>query len=230
MANEYDGMDLQGQSLHLDDYKNSPYPKGRQQAIDTNRDFPDTDGVPHEMISGGQTDYRRVTPPFFEAIQSKKPVFRRKVVDNYVMPVPLAIREDTALMPFDYGQQQYNATLDGSGNRNDPNAFTVETDWQWFIQRVAIFGSGLTVGTGFVKLYDGPNTDDSNVMAFQVGGTGGGGITPGINMLATQRTQLGLIASGAGNNGTLSIGIWYLRCKWVWVPQTYFQEDRLSSD
>ena len=220
-------LDLKGTVTR--DYQDGDYPKTHQrQPKESNLD---PDAFDQDRRVGGQTNYdpSQLEPHLFEAIKGGKPQYQNKLVDAVIVPVPIFIREDTALVVYDAGQQLYNATLDGGGNLTDNEIFRVESGWEWLIDRVAIFGSGFIAGGA--KLYDGSTADDSSCFCVQPGVAApinGGVQSLDPAPLLTRRSPIGLKVSGGGAAGSISVGIWYRKCKWVWTPERYFQEDRIS--
>lgn len=194
---------------------------------------PDEDYAPGRERVGGQTDYTHLLPPMDqEGVAGSLPgerKFEHRFIDSNLNPVPIAVREDQALMVYEFGQRQYNVALTAGGlvpagsNLLD----TVESGWEWEVTRVAVFGTA----TGVVKLYAGTVGDDGSCFVVQAGVAAVlGGITALSGMLLTHRTPILIATAGADASANIAVGLWYRRCKWVWNAPSYIQRDALRTD
>jgi len=193
---------------------------GRQIALDQQGGDPSKYNAEDDNIflrEGGQTDYKtmyeRLGPPF-DNIAITKRDYETRFVDIDIQPVPIAVQEDRSLLTYDYLQKQYNPTL-SAGGTIDTELDVVEAGWQWFIERVALFGTA----TGFLQLFDGSSADNTNCFATQAGvATLLGGVQSVTGVVMTSRTPLRLKAIGADANAAINVGVWYRKAKWVWTP------------
>ena len=207
---------------------------GRQIALDGQGGKPGDnpqDDIAH-LREGGQTDYGDTyvagREPFDKVSIQPKPAFETRFVDLDVQPVPVAVQEDRALLVYDFVQKQYNVQLTGgattlAGTEID----VVEDGWWWMPDRVSLFGTA----TGFLTLADGAASDNTQVFAVQAGVAALlGGVQSVQGLIMSQRTPLILRAIGVDANAAIQVGVWYRKCKWVWMPAKFAEDAPGYSD